>query len=83
MRRELILFAVMSILCTPVFDETVGMYNMASFQIQDNILLNEKFETYADSIVTKYKLINSKLYYRRWNETKGYWVDSEWIPYNP
>ncbi|MEZ3444091.1 MAG: hypothetical protein K1W30_02935 [Lachnospiraceae bacterium] len=83
MRRELVLLGVMSILFTPVFAETLEMNNMASFQIQSNSLLNEGITPYADSIVTKYKLINSKLYYRRWNESKGYWVDSDWIPYNP
>ncbi len=83
MRRELVLLGVMSILFTPVFAETFEMNNMASFQIQSNSLLNEGITPYADSIVTKYKLINSKLYYRRWNESKGYWVDSDWIPYNP
>ena len=82
MRRELVLLGVMSILFTPVFAETFEMNNMASFQIQSNSLLNEGITPYADSIVTKYKLINSKLYYRRWNESKGYWVDSDWIQYN-
>ncbi|PWJ49768.1 hypothetical protein [Faecalicatena contorta] len=34
---------------------------------------------YADSIVKKYRVHNGQLQYRRWNETRGYWVDSEWI----
>lgn len=33
----------------------------------------------ADVIVYKYRLLNGKQQYRRWNETRGYWVDPEWI----
>ncbi len=34
----------------------------------------------GDVIVTKYKTINGKQYYRRWNQTQGVWVDPYWIP---
>lgn len=33
----------------------------------------------ADVIVTKYRVYNHKLQKRRWNETRGYWVDPYWI----
>lgn len=33
----------------------------------------------ADVIVTKYRINNGVYQYRRWNETRGYWVDSDWI----
>lgn len=33
----------------------------------------------ADVIVVKTRYYNGKLQYRRWNETKGIWVDSSWI----
>lgn len=33
----------------------------------------------ADVIVKKYRTYNGKRQYRRWNETRGYWVDSDWI----
>lgn len=50
----------------------------------DNAINNcydaEKEETRADSIITYYKVIYGNTYYRRWNETKGYWVDPDWIP---
>jgi len=35
--------------------------------------------TRADVIVKKYRVYNGKRQYRRWNETRGKWVDSEWI----
>ena len=33
----------------------------------------------ADVIVYKYRVNNGKYQYRRWNETRGYWVDPYWI----
>lgn len=35
----------------------------------------------ADKIVIKYRILNGKKQYRRWNETKHCWVDSHWINY--
>ena len=34
---------------------------------------------FADVIVYKYRLLNGKQQYRRWNATRGYWVDPYWI----
>lgn len=34
---------------------------------------------FADVIVYKYRIYNGKRQYRRWNETRGYWVDPYWI----
>lgn len=34
---------------------------------------------FADVIVTKYRDNNGVPQYRRWNETRGYWVDPVWI----
>ena len=36
-------------------------------------------EPRADKIVTKYRYYNGVYQYRRWNETKGCWVDPAWI----
>ena len=36
----------------------------------------------ADEIVTKFRLNKDKLQYRRWNQTRGYWVDKHWINLN-
>lgn len=33
----------------------------------------------TDTIITKYRLYNDKIQYRRWNATKGVWVDPYWI----
>lgn len=36
----------------------------------------------ADEIVTKFRAYNGKVQYRRWNQTRGYWVDKHWINLN-
>lgn len=33
----------------------------------------------ADVIVIKSRIYNGKQQYRRWNQTKGCWVDPYWI----
>lgn len=33
----------------------------------------------ADVIVNKYRINHGKQQYRRWNETRGKWVDPAWI----
>lgn len=35
----------------------------------------------ADKIVTKFRVYNGKYQYRHWNETRGYWVEPDWITY--
>lgn len=35
--------------------------------------------TRADVIVYKWREYYGKIQYRRWNETRGYWVDPYWI----
>ncbi|MDE5823154.1 MAG: hypothetical protein K2H91_00490 [Lachnospiraceae bacterium] len=82
MKRELVLFGIITIFLTPIFAETLGRHKMVIYQTQEKVMFSEEITPYADSIVTKCKLINAKLYYRRWNETKEYWIDSDWIPYN-
>lgn len=39
----------------------------------------ETITPYADTIVWKYQVIDGVLYKRRWNQTKGVWVDPYWI----
>lgn len=34
---------------------------------------------YADVIVLKTRLYNGKPQYRHWNETRGYWVEPDWV----
>ncbi len=36
----------------------------------------------ADVIVVKTRIYQGKYQIRRWNETRGYWVDPYWIDLN-
>ena len=43
-----------------------------------------EIEPHADVIVVKYRYdpVTGQWQFRRWNETKGCWVDPEWIDLN-
>ncbi len=49
--------------------------------IDKTSLTSEDYEVtpYADVIVLKTRLYNGKAQYRHWNETRGYWVEPDWI----
>ena len=47
-----------------------------SYQSVSNYL---SVEPRDDIIVTKFRILNDVIQYRRWNETKGVWVDDDWI----
>lgn len=34
---------------------------------------------YADVIILKTRIHNGVAQYRHWNETRGYWVEDDWI----
>ena len=55
-------------------DELVAM--------EENIVFKEAYNIQADVIVRYYRMHNGHLQYRRYNETRGYWVDSHWINCN-
>ena len=35
----------------------------------------------ADKIVVKLRIYQGKKQYRHWNETRGYWIEPDWITY--
>lgn len=41
--------------------------------------VNTSIQPRADQITTEYRIHNGVLQYRRWNATKGVWVDPYWI----
>jgi hypothetical protein len=45
------------------------------FQSESEIVITP----YADVIVKAYRSNNGVIQYRRWNQTRGYWVDPYWI----
>lgn len=73
-----ILFVFSVMIFSPVVNiraaECTGAYQTMS--------TNVSIEPRADVIVTKFRVINGVVQYRRWNETKGVWVDDDWITDN-
>ena len=51
----------------------------ATSQTQASIDSEESITPRGDIIVIKYRKIDGKIQYRRWNETQQKWVDSDWI----
>ncbi len=73
-----ILFVFSVLIFSPIVNvraaECIGSYQTMS--------TNTSIEPRADVIVTKVRVINGVVQYRRWNETRGVWVDDDWITDN-
>ncbi|MCI8855806.1 MAG: hypothetical protein HFH26_04555 [Clostridiaceae bacterium] len=52
----------------------VNMMNTPSLTTEDY-----EVSPYADVIVLKTRIHNGKPQYRHWNETRGYWVEPDWV----
>lgn len=57
--------------CLPVYAAETGVSETSN---SESII-----EPRADVIVVKYRLHNGVYQFRRWNETRGYWVDPYWM----
>ncbi len=82
MRKEIIIFSTAIMLSIPAAMNITGIKKAEAAQMQNVLELSASDEgivPYADVIVKKFRVINGVMQYRRWNETKGYWVDSDWI----
>lgn len=79
MKKKIITYALAGMLivgvgfCTPVMVEasnlTANVYQSSS----DKLVLR------ADVIETKTRIYHGRQQYRRWNKTRGKWVDPAWI----
>ena len=61
----------------------LNTFNAASAVTSAAVVYNtdDGIMPYADEIETKWRVSLGRLQYRRWNATRGYWVDPEWITY--
>ena len=66
----LIVLALFSI-CLPAYAAETGIPEISESE--------SVIEPRADVIVYKYRLHNGVYQFRRWNETRGYWVDPYWM----
>ncbi|MCD7836695.1 MAG: hypothetical protein LUG83_08645 [Lachnospiraceae bacterium] len=75
MKKKFIILTVgFMVLTTPVVSVQATENEIQKVQIEENASVSR-----ADVIITKYRTYNGVLQYRRWNETRGVWVDDEWI----
>ncbi len=82
MKKKILILGTVVMLSAPMMIEMTGMYKVDAAEIQNDcetIEADGAIEPRADVIVTKFRVVNGVTQYRRWNETKGYWVDSDWI----
>jgi len=72
-----VLFAVIVLVgkAVPVSASTVTVVEETNTKISSNLVMTP----YANVIVIKTRIYNGVRQYRRWNETRGYWVDANWI----
>lgn len=69
----LFVFSVMS------FSPVVNVRAAECTDSYQTVGTNTHVEPRADVIVKKFRLSKGVVQYRRWNETKGVWVDDDWI----
>lgn len=74
MSCALIMTALMTTVVPTAF--AADTYQPIAIQSNDS---DSMIVPYADVIVIKTRLYKGKQQYRRWNETRGYWVDPYWI----
>lgn len=82
MKKKILILGIAIMLSLPMTVGVTGMQKTEAAEIERIYEASESDEgivPYADVIVTKFRVINGVTQYRRWNETKGYWVDSDWI----
>ena len=82
MKKYFILLGTVTMLAMLLTGEMIGIQKVEAAEMQNVYTMesNEGIVPYADVIVTKYRWNNGVLECRRWNETKGRWEDSDWIP---
>lgn len=75
MRRALVMLAVtVTMTISPMQSIQAKESNVV---VQDSKGITEMQR--ADVIVKRYRMHNDIVQYRRWNETRGCWVDPDWI----
>lgn len=82
MKKEILILGIAIMLSIPMVANMTGIQKAEAAEaqkVQKMFVSDEGIVPYADVIVTKFRVVNGVTQYRRWNETKGYWVDSDWI----
>lgn len=70
-----ILFVFTIMVVSPIVNVRAAECTGSFRTVSKNIMVEPR----SDVIVTKFRILNDVIQYRRWNETKGVWVDNDWI----
>ena len=76
MRKKLVL--ILMVACC--LQAVPADFFAADFEVPQTYVDESKIQVLADDVIVyKYRLYNGKPQYRRWNRTRGCWVDPDWI----
>lgn len=73
--KKILVTIAAGIVILNTFNAASASASAAVYNTDDGIM------PYADEIETKWRVSLGRLQYRRWNATRNYWVDPEWITY--
>ncbi len=73
--KKILVTVAAGVVILNTFNAASAIASAAVYSTDDGIM------PYADEIETKWRYSLGRLQYRRWNATRGYWVDPEWITY--
>ncbi len=78
--KKKIVFLICCVLLMSLSNSTaVSASVKETWSVSSNGIHESDAMPYADTIVMKYRTYNGMRQYRRWNETKKYWVDPYWL----
>lgn len=75
---------IATMMCAVLACTSLASFAAASEPITDENIVVASTETQrstraADLIIYYYKTVNGNVYIKRWNDTQGYWIDSDWV----
>lgn len=69
------------ILIAAILVNPISMVPIASVPTEVQAAVTPTVDPQADEIIWRFRVNNGIREKRRWNATRGYWVDPYWIPY--
>lgn len=79
--KNMVLVAVLSVFVVNIIPVTSYAASANDVEVKTDAINYPPggYEVQKAQIITKYRVHNGKLQYRRWNVTTGKWVDPDWI----
>ena len=78
-KKDLFILAMVALIMATIPTGYAANSSSALMSTYSSIGSENNITPCADVIVYKYRLLNGEQQYRRWNETRGYWVDPYWL----